>query len=215
MVYRNREVAGRMLARELMEYRGRDVVVLGLPRGGVVVAAPVAEALGAPLDVLVARKIGAPSNPEFAIGAISSHGQRVLNDSALRYVALPPGYLDEEADRQQQVARARETQFRGVRPMVPLGGKTALLVDDGIATGMTVMAAIADLKAAEPARRPRAIVVAAPVMAPDTAQTIAGQVDRVVALEMPTPFFAVGQFYEDFTQTTDEEVQALLGARVG
>lgn len=212
--YRNREAAGRLLARELSEYRGQDVVVLGLPRGGMVVAAPVAEALGAPLDVLVARKIGAPTNPEFAIGAISSHGQVVLNDAALRHVALPPGYLDEEADRQRRLARQREAALRGMRPMEPLAGKTAILVDDGIATGMTVMAAIADLRAAEAARRPRAIVVAAPVIAPDTLRTLARQVDRVVALAAPDPFYAVGQFYEDFTQTTDEEVQALLGARV-
>lgn len=214
MMYHDRQDAGRALAGALGKYRGQDVVVLGLPRGGVVTAVPVAEALDAPLDVLVARKIGAPGNPEFAIGAVSSHGQVVLNEAALRFVVLPPGYLEAETERQRAVAREREARFRGTRPMVPLGGKIALLVDDGIATGMTVRAAIADLREAAPDRRPAKIVVATPVIAPDTYQLLAPQVDEIIALDVPEGFYAVGQFYRYFEQTTDEEVQALLRARV-
>lgn len=214
MTYRDREEAGRFLAQALAAYRGPDVVVLGLPRGGVVVAAPVAEALGAPLDVLVARKIGAPGNPEFAIGAVSSHGQVVLNDGALRFVVLPPGYLEAETERQRRVARDREVQLRGDRPRVPLAGKTAILVDDGIATGMTVKAAVADLSEAPPDRRPARVIVAAPVVAPDTYRALEPLVDAVVALDVPEGFYAVGQYYQNFTQTTDEEVEALLRSRV-
>lgn len=213
-MYRDREEAGRFLARALMAYKGEDVVVLGLPRGGVVLAAPVAEALDAPLDVLVARKVGAPGNPEFAIGAVSSHGQVVLNETALRFVVLPPGYLEVETERQRQEARRREAMFRGMRPMVPLAGKTAILVDDGIATGMTVKAAVADLMEAPPDRKPARVIVATPVIAPDTYQSLVPMVDAVVALDVPEGFYAVGQFYRDFAQTTDEEVQALLKARV-
>lgn len=208
MLLRDREEAGRMLARRLLPYRGEDVVVLGLPRGGVVVAQPIAEALGAPLDVLVARKIGAPGNPEFAIGAVTARGSRVLNTRVLRQVLLPPGYLDEATEAQRREAARREVLFRGMRPHVPLEGRTALIVDDGVATGMTVFAAIADARS-EQARR---VVVAAPVIAPDTYGLLQERADAVEALEVPREFYAVGQFYENFTQTTDDEVQALLRA---
>ncbi|HEY9722565.1 MAG TPA: phosphoribosyltransferase family protein, partial [Oscillatoriaceae cyanobacterium] len=174
----------------------------------VVLARPVADALGAPLDVIVARKIGAPGNPEFAIGAVTARGTRVLNERVLRQVMLPPGYLQQATEAQREEAERREAMFRGLHGHVPLAGKTALIVDDGVATGMTMFAAIADARAAQ-ARR---VVVAAPVIAPDTYQELLRQADAVEALEVPADFFAVGQFYENFAQTTDDEVKALLSA---
>lgn len=214
MRWKNRDQAGRQLAAKLSEYRGADVVVLGLPRGGVAVAVPVAEALGAPLDVLVARKIGAPGQPEFGIGAITSRGVQVLNDAVVRHMFLPPGYMALEGERQRQVALDRERRFHGDREALPLAGKTAIIVDDGIATGMTVMAAIADLRARPPASQPREIVVAAPVIAPDTEVRLLERADRVVALAVPDDFMAVGQYYDDFRQVEDEEVKAMLADAV-
>jgi predicted phosphoribosyltransferase len=210
MVYVDRLDGGRRLAERLMTYRGRDVVVLGLPRGGVVTARPVADALGAPLDVLVARKLGAPGQEELAIGAVTARGTRVLNDAVLRFAMLPPGYLEAETERQRQVAEARERTLRDFRPAEPLTGRVVVLVDDGVATGMTMRAAIADARA----QRPAELVVAAPVIAPDTYQELLAMADRVVAVDVPREFYAVGQFYRDFTQTTDEEVRQLLAARV-
>jgi predicted phosphoribosyltransferase len=210
MSFRNREEAGRQLAQALRGFRGTDAVVLGLPRGGVAVAQPVAAALGVPLDVLVARKIGAPGQEEFAIGAVTARGTRVLNDAVLRRMFLPPGYLEDETEHQRQVAEDRERQLRGIRKAEPLEGRTAILVDDGIATGMTMRAAIADARSQRPAR----LVVAAPVVAPDTYFDMQGLADSVVALEVPDPFYAVGQFYGQFNQVSDEEVRQLLAAPV-
>lgn len=206
MMWRDRTEAGRALAGALAEYRGRDVVVIGLPRGGVVVAAPVAEALGAPLDVRFAKKIPAPGHEELAIGAVTSGGERVLYDELLRQLLVPPGYLDHATAEAREVAHARERDLRGLRPAEPLRGRTVILVDDGIATGMTMFAAIADVAAEEP----QEIVVATPVVAPSTADELATRADRVVALDRPPGFMAVGQFYEDFRQTEDAEVRALL-----
>jgi putative phosphoribosyl transferase len=210
MVFRDRLDGGRRLAERLMPYRGQDVVVLGLPRGGVVTARPVADALGAPLDVLVARKIGAPGQEELAIGAVTARGTRVLNDAVLRFAMLPPNYLESETERQRQVAASREQTLRDFRPAEPLTGRVVVLVDDGVATGMTMRAAIADARA----QRPAELVVAAPVIAPDTYQDLLALADTVVAVAVPQEFYAVGQFYRDFTQTTDEEVRRLLAARV-
>lgn len=210
MPFRNREEAGEKLAQALRGFRGTDAVVLGLPRGGVAVAQPVAHALGVPLDVLVARKLGAPGQEEFAIGAVTARGTRVLNDQVLRRMFLPPGYLAAETERQRQLAEARERQLRGVRKAEPLTGRTAILVDDGIATGMTMRAAIADARSQHPAR----LVVAAPVVAPETYFELQGLADTVVAVEVPDPFYAVGQFYNEFNQVSDEEVRQLLAAPV-
>lgn len=206
MGWRNRTEAGRALADALAAYRGRDVVVIGLPRGGVVVAAPVAQALGAPLDVRFAKKIAAPGQEELAIGAVTAAGERVLYEDLLRRLFIPPGYLERATAEARRVARAREQDLRGLCPAEPLRGRTVILVDDGIATGMTMFAAIADVAAEEPAE----IVVAAPVMAPSTADELARRADRVVALECPAGFMAVGQYYADFRQTEDAEVRALL-----
>lgn len=206
--FTNRTEAGRLLAEKLETYRGQDVVVLGLPRGGLPVAREVADRFGWPLDVLVARKIGAPFHEEFAIGAVTARGTRVLNEQALRGIMLPPGYLEAASDDQTIKAKEREAVFRGDRPPVPLGGKVVVLVDDGVATGMTLRAAIADVRNFEPAR----VVAAAPVIAPDTFDALRHEVDDVVAVSVPAMFLAVGQFYADFTQVTDAEAKDCLNA---
>jgi predicted phosphoribosyltransferase len=176
----------------------------------VATARPVAERLGATLDVLVARKLGAPDQPEFAIGAVTARGTRVLNDAVLRRMFLPPGYLEAETRRQRQLAESRERDLRGLRPAVSLRGRTVILVDDGIATGMTMRAAIADVRDQGPER----LVVAAPVVAPDTYFELQGLADAVVAVEVPRDFMAVGQFYAEFEQVSDEAVRQLLAAPV-
>ena len=206
MMWRDRTEAGRALAAALAPYRGRDAVVIGLPRGGVVVAAQVARALGAPLDVRFAKKIPAPFQPELAIGAVSGGGERVLHEDLIRQLLLPPGYLAHATAEAREVARAREADLRGLRPAEPLRGRVAIVVDDGVATGMTMFAAVADVAA----ERPAELVVAAPVIAPDTALKLEAKADRVVALDTPADFMAVGQFYHDFRQTEDAEVRALL-----
>lgn len=209
MRYRDREAAGRGLAEALGDLRGKPVVVLGLPRGGVAVARPVADALGAPLDVRVARKIGTPANPELAIGAVTARGTRVLNNGLLRALALPPGYLERETEAQRGEAAWREERLRGGRPVEPLAGRIAVLVDDGIATGMTMFAAIEEIRAEHPAE----LVVAVPVGAPEAIAELEKRVDRLVVLEVPQDFMAVGEHYVDFAQVDDETVRALLAAR--
>lgn len=204
MIFTTREAAGRMLASKLQEHRG--ALVLALPRGGLPVASPIAAALGGTLDVLVARKLGAPGQDEFAIGAVTAQGDRVLNEQALRHLWLPPGYLERKTAEQQEVARRREAFFRGVRAPEPLAGRVVILVDDGVATGMTMRAAIAAARRQAPAR----LVVAAPVMAPDTYRELATLADEVVALAVPAGFRAVGQFYENFPQLSDEEARDVL-----
>lgn len=213
MRFVDREDAGRRLAERLAGMCEGDLVVLGLPRGGVVVAAEVARALGAPLDVIVARKLGAPGHAELAIGAVTARGTRVLNTRALRYMALPPGYLEAETARQREEADRRERVLRGVIPAQPLAGRIAVVVDDGIATGMTMEAAIRDLQDLPPAERPAEVVVAAPVIAPDTHMWLSEEVDRVVALALPLDFMAVGAYYDDFSQTSDDEVRQLLAGQ--
>jgi predicted phosphoribosyltransferase len=206
IIFSDRQEAGRELASKLEAYRGRDVVVVGLPRGGLPVAREVADHFGWPLDILVARKIGAPDHPEFAIGAVTANGTRVLNEAALRGVMLPPGFLEATSDDQTFKAKEREAMMREGRPALPLEGRIVVLVDDGVATGMTLRAAIADVRRQEPS----AIVVAAPVIAPETFDALRHEVDDVVAVSVPALFFAVGQFYVDFNQVTDAEAKACL-----
>ncbi|MDB5097150.1 MAG: phosphoribosyltransferase [Cyanobacteria bacterium RYN_339] len=205
-MFADRQEAGRMLATRLRAYRGARPIVLGLPRGGVVVAREVADALDAPLDVVVARKIGAPGYAELAIGAVTASGTRVLHDEALRRLFIPPGYLEDATEHARKEAQRRERVLRGDRPPPALAGRTAILVDDGIATGMTMLAAIQDVRAAGPAR----LVVAAPVGAPDTLELIEREADELVVLAAPPGFRAVGEYYYAFDQTEDAEVQALL-----
>lgn len=209
-IYADRREAGRRLAEALESYRGQDLLVLGVPRGGVVVAAEVARALRAPLDVVIARKIGAPQQPELAIGAVVSGDHiRLLDDYAIHYLRVPPEYVERETQRQLEEIRRRVEQYRGGRPEPAVEGRTVIVVDDGIATGYTVRAALAGLNRRNPGRLVLAIPVAPPAAVED-ARRIA---DDVVCLQTPEPFHAVGNWYEDFDQTSDEEVVQLLRER--
>lgn len=207
MIFRDRSQAGQALARELGDYAHRpDVVVLGLPRGGVPVAAEVARALAAPLDVFVVRKLGVPGHEELAMGAIASGGTRVLNAAVLEHLSLSYDDLAETIAREEQELARREIDYRDDRPFPDLRGKVVILVDDGLATGSTMRAAARAVKQLAP----REIVVGAPVAAAETCDELAREVDRVVCAEASHRFRAVGLHYEDFTQTTDAEVRRLL-----
>ena len=204
----NRSDAGRQLAAELLpRYGGRsDVLVLGLPRGGVPVAFEMAVALDAPLDVFVVRKLGLPGHEEFGIGAIASGGVRVVDESVLRAYGVDPRTLEEIAEREQRELERRERRYRDDRPFPAIQDRVVILVDDGLATGSTMRAAVAALRA----EGPREIVVAVPVGAPETCSAMARLADDVVCLMTPEPFYAVGLWYENFDQTDDAEVHDLL-----
>ncbi len=205
--FANRRAAGVELARHLQLYAGRkDVVVLALPRGGVPVAYEVARALGAPLDVFLVRKLGLPGHRELAMGAIASGGVRVLNADVVAWYRIPDAIIDEAAREEQAELERRERVYREGRPAVPLNGKIVLLIDDGLATGSTMKAAVQAVRARGPAR----ILVAVPVGAPDTCRDLEQIADEVVCARAPERFAAVGQWYRDFSQTTDEEVRELL-----
>jgi predicted phosphoribosyltransferase len=205
--FRDRREAGRMLASRLREYTGRDdVIVLGLPRGGVPVAFEVARQLGAPLDVFIVRKLGMPGHEELAMGAIASGGVRVLNPDVVRYLPEPERALEITTMEQTRELERREIEYRGGRSPPMLRGKTAILVDDGLATGASMRAAVAALRQTGVAK----IVVAVPVGSPETCEELGGQVDEIICAITPRYFRAVGQFYEDFSQTTDGEVRELL-----
>jgi len=208
--FTDRIEAGRLLGRELVRRLGTrdDLLVLGLPRGGVPVAAEVAQALDAPLDVFIVRKLGVPGHEELAMGAIASGGVRVLNREVLDYMSLSEGTIESVALREQRELARRENEYRGTRPPLDVGGKTVIIVDDGLATGSTMRAAVKALRRMQP----RAIVVAVPVAAASTCADFRreGEADEVICLRTPEPFQAVGLWYEDFSQTTDEEVRALL-----
>jgi putative phosphoribosyl transferase len=208
-IYRDRVDAGRKLAAALERYAGPDTVVLGVPRGGVVVAAEVARALGAPLDVVLARKLGAPEQPELAIGAVISgdHG-RLLDEAAVRYLQVPAEYIEYETQRQLEEIDRRVELYRGEQPGLDLRGKTVIVVDDGVATGYTARAALLGLRRLQPAR----IVMAVPVAPPATCAALRSAADEVVCLQTPEPFLAVGGWYENFDQGSDEEVAELLRA---
>ena len=209
--FRDRVEAGRYLAERLADLSGRsDLLVLGIPRGGVPVAFEVARALGAPLDVMVVRKLGCPGADELAMGAIASGGVRVLNQQVLRELLVPRSAIDTVAARELAELERRERSFRAGRPPLDPTGKTVIVVDDGLATGSSMRAAVSALHHREPA----AIVVAVPVGATETCRSIARLVDRFECVIESTEFFAVGAWYEDFRQTTDEEVRQLLAARI-
>jgi len=206
--YLDRIDAGRALAGLLAKYAGRDdVIVLGLPRGGVPVAAEVARALHAPLDAFLVRKLGVPGHEELAMGAIASGGVRVLNDSVVQMLAIPDDAIDRVAERESRELARRDRAFRGDRPLPDMSGKTVILVDDGLATGASMRAAVKALKALGPAR----VVVAVPVGAAETCAQLREDAEVVCAIT-PSPFHAVGVWYEQFGQTSDEEVQAALRA---
>jgi predicted phosphoribosyltransferase len=202
--FRDRSEAGQALAQELKAYAGRDdLIVLALPRGGVPVAFEVARALQAPLDVFVARKLGVPGHEELAMGAIASGGVLVLEPSVIEDLGIPPDVVAEVAAREEQERLRREREYRGDRPEPDVRGRTVILVDDGLATGSTMRAAVAALRKLQPAR----IVVAVPVAAPSACSDLAPEVDEIVCARTPEAFRSVGSWYLDFSQTTDEEVR--------
>ena len=207
MHFRDRHEAGQLLAKELATLRGhKDILVLGVPRGGVVVAYEVARALGAPLDVYITRKVGAPQNPELAIGAVASDGTLVLDHDLIERLGVPGTYVQEETARQRQEIKRRMAAYRGSRPAVELKGKTVILVDDGVATGATILASLRAIRTSQPAR----LILAVPVGPQDTIQALSGEADQVICLYMPDLFWAVGAFYAVFDQTSDAEVIQLL-----
>lgn len=205
--FRDRTEAGQVLAEKLSAYADRpDVLVLGLPRGGVPVAFPVAKALNAPLDVFVVRKLGVPDQTELAMGAIASGGVRVLNESVVQALEISSDVINRVAISEQQELERRERLYRGDRPAPEYTGRIVILVDDGLATGSTMHAAVMALRQKQPAR----IVIAVPVAVPEACDRFRKEVDEVVCALTPERLWAVGQGYEDFSQTADEEVQELL-----
>lgn len=205
--FRDRTDAGRRLADKLKHYANRDdVVVLGLPRGGVPIGYEVARALHAPLDVFVVRKIGLPWQEELAMGAVASGGVRVLDRNLIRVAHVSDDDVERIAQSEERELERRERLYRGDRPFPALRGKTVILVDDGLATGASMRAAVEALRHEEPAR----IVVAVPVAAPETCDAFRDFVDEIICAETPEPFQAVGLWYDDFSQTTDDDVRALL-----
>ncbi|HTU20566.1 MAG TPA: phosphoribosyltransferase [Gemmataceae bacterium] len=207
MLFRDRAEAGRVLAGKLDSYANRpDVLVLALPRGGVPVAYEVARALHAPLDVFLVRKLGLPGQEELAMGAIATGGTRVLNEEVVGELNIPEEVIDMVAAEEQQELNRREHEYRDGRPPPAVRGRTILLIDDGLATGTTMRAAVAALRQQGPAR----IVVAVPVGAVDTCAEFQQEADEVICARTPEPFRAVGLWYDDFTQTRDEEVRDLL-----
>ena len=206
-VFRDRRHAGRVLAKVLVGYANlSDVIVLGLPRGGVPVAYEVAKALHAPLDVFVVRKLGVPGYEEYAMGALAGGGVRVLNDEIVQRLGISDAAVDAVTRDEQRELERRERLYRGGRPLRNLRGRTVILVDDGLATGSTMLAAAKAVRAQQPAR----IVVAVPTAAAETCAQLRSYADEVVCASTPEPFRAVGMWYDDFSQTSDEEVRELL-----
>jgi predicted phosphoribosyltransferase len=206
-LFKDRRDAGRKLAQKLLEYANRgDVVVLALPRGGVPVAFEVAKALHAPLDIFLVRKLGVPGHEELAMGAIASGGVRVLNNSVIQLLRIPDELIDLAAAKEQQELERRERAYRGDRPKPEVRGRTIILVDDGLATGASMRAAIAALRTQEPAK----IIVSVPTAAPETCAEFEAEVDDIICAPTPQNGCGVGAWYEDFSQTTDAEVRELL-----
>jgi putative phosphoribosyl transferase len=207
MLFCDRTDAGRLLARSLAHYAGRvDTVVLGLPRGGVPVAFEVAKALAAPLDVFIVRKLGVPGQEELAMGATATGNVRVLNEGLIRDLAISEETIASVAAKEERELQRREQLYRGGRMPLQISGKNVILVDDGLATGSTMRAAVLALRRLSPAR----IVVAVPVAAGSSCEEFKDEVDEIVCAITPEPFYSVGQWYERFSQTTDEEVQDFL-----
>jgi putative phosphoribosyl transferase len=206
-LYKNRAEAGRKLAQALSDYAGRaDVVVLGLPRGGVPVAYEVAKTLEAPLDVFIVRKLGVPGQEELAMGAIASGGVRVLNDEVVRGLSISEEEIQSIAEKEHAELERRERAYRGERARVDLKNKIAILVDDGLATGASMRAAVSGLRQHNPDK----IVVAVPTAPPETCREFEDLADQVICLQTPSPFMGVGAWYADFPQTTDDQVRDLL-----
>lgn len=207
MRYQDRTEAGRLLAERLARYKNRpDVVILALPRGGVPVGYEVAQALNAPLDVFVVRKLGVPGQEELAMGAIASGGVRVFNEDIVQMLRIPDEMIEAAVAKETQELERRERLYRGDSPALDARGRVAILIDDGLATGSTMRAAALALRRHLPSR----IVVAAPVAAGSTCDELSNEVDEVICAETPEPFYAISLWYRDFTQTTDDQVRELL-----
>ena len=205
--FRDRVDGGRQLAARLASYADRpDVIVLALPRGGVPVGFEVARALRVPLDVMIVRKLGVPGQPELAMGAIASGGVRVVNEQVVRQLGIPDRIIDRVAEQEAAELRRRERLYRGGRPPPTVEGRTVILVDDGIATGSTARAAVQALRAMHPAR----LVLAAPTAAAETVANLRDEVDEMVCVTAPDPFFAIGYHYDEFPQLSDATVQRIL-----
>jgi putative phosphoribosyl transferase len=205
--FEDRFDAGRFLAKQLLHHAGDPkAIVLALPRGGLPVAYEVARALDAPLDVFVVRKIGAPGYEELAMGAIATGGVRVFNDEVIQHLGVPQSWIEAAIREQEQELQRREETYRGSRPPLEIDGQKVILVDDGLATGASMRAAVRALRQ----RHPAAITVAVPIGSRDTCDQFRAEVEEVTCARTPEPFHAVGAWYRDFTQTTDEEVRELL-----
>ena len=207
-LFKDRTAAGRDLAIALERYRGPATLALGLPRGGVVVAAEVARVLGAELNVIVTRKIGAPGNPEYAIGAVAEGGTVVLNDEEIAAFHIARAYVQEEIRRQEEEIRRRVELYRGGAPLPTMHDRPVLVIDDGVATGYTMLAALRTVKK----QGGHPVVMATPVIPPSTFDRLQYECDDAVVLATPEPFYAVGMFYEDFAQVSDQDVIRILRA---
>lgn len=206
-LFGDRRDAGKKLVQKLIGYADReDVIVLALPRGGVPVAYEVAAALNVPMDIFIVRKLGWPGHEEMAIGAIASGGVRVLNEDIVRYLNIPETLIDAVARRETRELERREREYRGKRPPLELKDRTVIVIDDGLATGASMRAAIVGVRAHAPAQ----IVVAVPTAALETCEALEPEVDQIICASTPEPFYGVSRWYEDFSQTTDEEVRLLL-----
>ncbi|MGD0396230.1 MAG: phosphoribosyltransferase family protein [Nitrososphaerales archaeon] len=205
-LFRDRAEAGRRLGAALIGLKGKDLVILAIPRGGVVVASEVARALGAPLDIVVTRKIEAPGEPEYALGAVTQEGDVTMDRQAAESLGASKEYLDSQVKKKREEVNERMKKFRGDAPYPDLEGKVVVIVDDGIATGSSVGAAVMSVKK----RRPKEIVVAVPVAPKDAVETLTGDGYHVVCLETPGPFLAIGEFYGIFDQVDDDEVKLIL-----
>ncbi len=209
-VFSTREAAGQRLAQRLLSYASPETVVLGIPRGGLPVAREVAKALHAPLDIIVVRKLGAPGQPELGIGAVvdGDHPRAIFNQEVLEHLGVSDDYIDGEIKRQLKEVKRREESYRQGRAKVPLEGKTVIVVDDGIATGSSTRAALRGVRR----HKPKRIILAVPVAPSETVEALRSEADEIVCLETPENFYAVGQFYRDFHQVSDEEVKSILQA---
>lgn len=205
--FKDRTQAGELLAERLAAYAGRsDVILLALPRGGVPVAFAISRKLNIPLDVLIVRKLGVPGHAEYAMGAVASGGIRVLQQNVLDALDIPSAAVEAITQRELHEIERREALYRDDRPTSSLRERIVILVDDGLATGATMLAAVQAVRQEEPAR----VIIAVPVAAPDTCEKLAAEADEVICLNTPSPFYAVGIWYEDFSQTSDDEVRNLL-----
>lgn len=206
MFFNNRREAGAQLAKKLSGYRGQNPLILAVPRGGVAVAAPIHEALGGELDLIITRKIGAPYQAELAIGATGADGFVMLNETLTSRLNVSQEYITNQAAREQTEIKRRLALYRGSRPAPVIAERLVIVADDGVATGYTLLAALRSVAA----QKPKTLVLAVPVGPPDTLETLALEVDALIYLEAPPDFTAVGQFYKDFTQVADEEVLSIL-----